>query len=924
VKDEKSYTIDSLIFASVNEEGKSSFNFSSSIISAKFDGTFVPGDLGKVISRRINRYFDIGDTTKASLTPQDFTFAISVKNHPLLHEVILPGLEEFEPVTVSGSLASTESSLKLDVNIPRIKYTGFQIDNLLFHVESDAEKIDYALTMNEASNNTIKLVRTTLNGSIQNDEALVNLVIQDSTSVEKLKLNARLISLREGDYRFTILPGGLNFNGESWSVPEDNFVRFGTYGLLFNHFDLSNDKQSLAIHTPAQTVGEEINFEFKNFELSTFSQLIEKDSSLVAGTLTGKLQTRNTSSGSAFLADLSIRSLHYHGIGVGDIELKAKNNSADNFTGDLKLTGNGNDVRVTTLYKTGEPSYISADVQIDTLTMKSLSAFIPEQMTNADGSISGKIALEGQLPDIKYNGSLRFSDASFHSVFANNYFTIKKDKITFDNKGVYFSGFTVIDSTGNNAVLNGTVFMQDLALKRFDLGLTLENFTVLNTTDKDNELFYGKLKLNSNTKVTGNISLPKIYSKTRLLEGSNFTFAIPESKMSTNRGEGVVAFTDPQNKINNILTREKGEEETTAELKGIDLLADVEVNRNSTLKILIDPVSGDSLVLKGDATLSFGMDASGKTSLTGTYTVSEGSYRVSLQDIIRKDFAIKNGSTINWNGDPLEADINIDAVYEKKTSAADLVAGQIGGLSEKEKNTYKQALPFQVILHMKGALLKPQISFEIDLPPRYRGAMGGTVYAKLTQLNNDPSELNKQVFALLVLGRFIQEDPLASSGGSGGIASVARTSVSKILSQQLNKFSDQYIRGVEVNFDLQSYDDYSSGTAEAKTQLAIGIKKQLFNDRVSVEVGSMVDLSNNSSQRNTNELASDVTVEYKLDENGTYRLKAFRQNQYEDVIEGPLNVTGLGIIYTRDFDLWKNLFNGVDESEDTQVPLRND
>ena len=223
---------------------------------------------------------------------------------------------------------------------------------------------------------------------------------------------------------------------------------------------------------------------------------------------------------------------------------------------------------------------------------------------------------------------------------------------------------------------------------------------------------------------------------------------------------------------------------------------------------------------------------------------------------------------------------------------------------------------------MKGALLKPTISFEIDLPPKYRGAMGGTVYAKLNQLNADPSELNKQVFALLVLGRFVQEDPLASSGGGGGINSVARSSVSKFLSQQLNRFSDKFIKGVELNFDLQSYDDYTTGTSEARTQLAVGIKKQLFNERVSVEVGSMVDLSNKNNQTNANELASDVTVEYRLSDDGTYRLKAFRQNQYQDVIEGPLNVTGMGLIYNRDFDKWQNLFRRTKSEDDINVPLK--
>jgi hypothetical protein len=923
IKEGRPYSIDSLLFASINEEGKSSMSFSSSIISAKFDGSFAPGDLGNVITNEINMYFDIGDTIDKKLKNQNFTFEINIKNHPLLREVILPGLEEFEPIEIKGKLDSQNNIMTLDASIPRIKYSGINVDSLKFSANTDPEKINYSLTLGEASNPTIKIISTTLSGEIKDDEAGITLNMKDSSSEEKILLNAKFTSLREGDYHLTILPEGLRLNGTVWNVPEDNFIRFGKNGLLFNHFQLTNNEQFLAIHTPAQKIDEEITIEFKKFQLFTFSQLVEKDSSLVSGELTGTFQTKKVNNVSAFIADLKINSFAFHEIPVGDIKLHAENKSPTEYSAKLNLSGNDNNVDVDASYNTSSPPELDASVNINSLTLKTISAFSNNQISNPKGKITGNIKVKGPTTSPQIDGKINFEDAGFHSLFANNYFNLKNEKISFDSKGIYFTQFTIADSLDHKAVLNGKIEIENLKITKFDLNAKLNEFVALNTTEENNKLFFGKLILTSNTTISGNISLPKIYSKTKLMEGSYLTVAIPESKVTTDRGEGVVVFTDPKNKISPILTRETNVAETQSEIKGIDLSADLEVDRNSTLKILVDPVSGDSLVLKGDATLSFGIDPSGKTSLTGTFTIADGSYRVSLQDLIRKDFKIKSGSTIAWNGGPMDAEINIDAVHEQKTSPIDLVAGQIGGLSEQEKNTYKQALPFQVVLHMTGPLLKPIISFEIDLPPKYRGAMGGTVYAKLTQLNSDPSELNKQVFALLVLGRFIQEDPLASSGPGGGINSVARTSVSKFLSQQLNRFSNKYLKGVELNFDLQSYDDYTTGTAEARTQLAVGLKKQLFNERVSVEVGSMVDLSNNTGQGNTNELASDVTVEYKLGP-GTYRLKAFRQNQYEDVIEGPLNVTGLGLIYTKDFDYWKDLFKRSDPEEDFIAPLKND
>ncbi len=174
-------------------------------------------------------------------------------------------------------------------------------------------------------------------------------------------------------------------------------------------------------------------------------------------------------------------------------------------------------------------------------------------------------------------------------------------------------------------------------------------------------------------------------------------------------------------------------------------------------------------------------------------------------------------------------------------------------------------------------------------------------------LNDDPSTLNKQVFALLVLGRFVQENPLQSE--SVGASALVRSTVGNFLSSQLNKLSSKVIPGVEMNFDIQSYDDFQTGEAQGRTQVEVGVKKQLFNERLSVQIGGTVDVEGERAKQNSaSDIASDVTVEYKLTEDGRYRLKGFRHNQYEGALEGHLIETGAGVVYVRDFNKWKEFF----------------
>jgi translocation and assembly module TamB len=305
--------------------------------------------------------------------------------------------------------------------------------------------------------------------------------------------------------------------------------------------------------------------------------------------------------------------------------------------------------------------------------------------------------------------------------------------------------------------------------------------------------------------------------------------------------------------------------------------------------------------------LSFSIDRSGKMSLTGAYHLDDGSYLVSLRSVVKRKFDILSGSTIIWDGDPLGAKISINAKHTVRTSPYDLVAGQMSGLSESESAGYKQRYPFWVMLKLRGEILHPSISFEIQLPPEEKDVLGGALNQKLTMLNEDESALNKQVFALLVLGRFVQENPFQSEWG--GTSAIVRTTVGKFLSSQLNQLTSRVIHGVEVDFDIQSYDDYQTGEAMGRTEVGIGIRKELFKDRLSVQLGGTLDIEGEQAKQNSaSDITSDIQIEYKLTKDGHYRLKGFRHNQYEGAIEGQLVETGLGVVFVRDFNQWRHLF----------------
>jgi hypothetical protein len=211
------------------------------------------------------------------------------------------------------------------------------------------------------------------------------------------------------------------------------------------------------------------------------------------------------------------------------------------------------------------------------------------------------------------------------------------------------------------------------------------------------------------------------------------------------------------------------------------------------------------------------------------------------------------------------------------------------------------------------------VTFDIELPEgNYPVApeVITTVQARLAQLSREESEVNKQAFALVLLNRFISDDPLTSMSGGTSAESYARQSVSKLLSQQLNDFSANLLSGVDLNFDLESEEDYSTGQLQNRTDLNVSASKRLLDDRITVSVGSNFELEGTPqpSEKASN-IAGDISVEYQLSKDGRYLVRAYRKNEYEVAVEGHVVKTGVSFVLQLDYDKFKEILKSNKEKE---------
>lgn len=908
IKNNKRYVIDSLVYVSVNIEDQTHISIESPVVAGQFDGTISLTNLPDVLKEHFSHYFSLqSENPTGNQTLQEFSFQVDVRDPSTLTDIFFPELRQLSVGTIKGHFNNILRDLSVTIELPRIKYGDIVIDSLSFLLKSDSLKLHTALNVKSISDSTFHISNLHLGALAENDS--INVILQSSRNdgFMKMYLAGVFNSVVDG-YKFRFNENGIIFQNVAWNIPSDNFISFAKKKFFVNNIVMQGAGQSLSVGSADETNERSpLRIEFNNFDLSTLSQIVERKRGWIGGILNGNVILQNFEKQMAFTSDMTIKNFTFTQMTIGDITLHANNQTENLYEVNVDISGNGNQISLVGKYRSVVGgSELDMKLNFTTMNLATIEPFTFGNVQRLSGTMTGSLNMIGTLKKPVITGELNFSNAAFNPKILDSYLRLNRGRIVFDDKGIDFTSFDLVDTLGNVASLSGHLLTDDFREFKYDFKIKTNNFLVLNKPFSRDALYYGTVILDSDISVKGDKEKQIVNVSAELEKGTDLAVVLPESELVVEERKGIVRFVNKKIPLNSIMQRRNPRsvsDTTDAKLSTMELTSNITVNKDSKLRILIDPISGDSLVIRGEATMSFTVDPSGKITLTGRYEILDGSYQLSFGDFIRREFAIAKGSSLTWFGSPFDAEVDITAIYTVKTTVLDLIQDQLTGISQEERNKYKQEIPIQVYLMMKGKLLTPDIHFKLDLPPDKRGVLSGTVYAKLNELNGQESELNKQVFALLVLGRFISESPLASSGGNGNVSGFARSSASQILSEQLNRLSKEYISGVDLNVGVESYEDYSSGNAEGRTELQLALSKQLFNERMTVQVGGNVDLEGQRSQKNSlNNFAGDLKVMYKLTEDGRWQMQVFRQNTYEGAIDGEITKTGAGIVYTIDFN----------------------
>jgi translocation and assembly module TamB len=900
---------DSLLVRGYQDSGLTHIAVNSSPLDALVKGKYNYLQLGTIFQQEGLRY--ISNTPSPDTLSYSIDMAAELKPDPM-YLVFLPGLFFDKNISMRGRIDDnrTDSSRYVDISAPGITYNGTTLAKLKLNAVDVNDSLRFVVTADTIRAGAIQLYSTAIRGGLHKSNLSANLSTLDKAGTERFAFsvkgnkNNELYNLQFADQ--------VKLNYENWQVNGNNNVAIGTAGFNVSQFSISKGTEQVSINSAGTELNAPIDLKVERFGLDNITALYNADSVQLTGQLNASVRVADFDKSVPTLdGTVTVDNLKYQQIPIGRIDVKATTSAAGAVTLAGALTGYGNNVSLNGTY---DQQTLNAQLNLNPVRFQTIEPFVMGQLKNSSGYIYGPINITGSVAKPEWNGSLRFDSIRTRLTQFGTALHIHNQTIDLKYPVISFNQFTIRDSVNHELIVNGTLTQRKDIIPEGDLTVKTKDFVVMNSTSAANNMLYGTAIIDVDAKIRGPLAGPDITGSIGLKDGSNVTFVKQPIIATAKERENIIQFVD-MDTVKTEFIAPPVQRRTEYALLRYDL--NISISKEAQFNVIIDPLTRDELQVRGAAELNAGVAPNGEISLSGAYNLSRGSYQMNYQ-FLRRKFDLQEGSTLVFSGDPMDAVADITAIYDVDAAPFDLITNEVSDNSGIDSRLYSQRIPFQVMLRITGRISAPQLAFDIKIKENTAGlnyTFATTIDNKLQQLRGDPSSMNRQVFGLLLMGRFIGDqstDFFTNIGGSSGYGAdeIVKESVSRFLTDAVNQVAANLIQGVDINVDLATAQDYS--TATERTDLNVAFSKRFLNDRLSVTVGKSFTVEGDNAgvkTQNANQgFIPDISTTYKLSRDGRYMLKVYQRNQYEAILDGYFIETGVSFSLVMDYNKFREIF----------------
>jgi hypothetical protein len=906
--------LDSVYLHSSEEGTKKKLTVESNDIVATIKGDYQLTKLPYSVQYYLSKYLPNYISAPTKTAPdQNLTFEIKTKSVDSLLGVTTKILHGFDNSSIKGSLNTFQHRLTLNATSPFGAIGNYNMHDI--SVSGDGNFNSLALN---AEVDKVVLGDSFLTGSLSmtttigNDSMRFNIATSSPETNISVTLNGQAVAHGDSLF-FSLAPSEFFLNQVKWNIPAGNYIIYSNNYLLVENLRLESGLQKIIFSTERSGSDQTLSATIHELDLSQFGAWGGLAAYQPDGRINGNIKIDKLFSKFFISADIKATGVKFGNDTLGNI------NIAGNYDGEKKLVSLDPSTGIyrgnASVSASGNMSFyketyqnINGKIQFTNTPLSWTSSFLIGYISKIGGALNGTVNIGGtsQYPDIY--GNLGFTDAQMKIDFLGTTYTIPEGNVRITKDTIDLGEIIVHDIYKNTATLTGYIKHTHFKDMKLALRARSPQFQVIDLQSFENQIFYGNLIASFNPlSITGTFDNVNININKAIATQKSHIF-LPMSSSTGSASYSYVTFKSYGKQQEGV---KKNKNKLSINFNNTEL------NDNVELTLVLDPTTGDAINAKGSGTMQLEIPNGNDIRMFGTYNIEEGDYIFTLKKVeFKRIFKLEPGSTIRFKGTLPSTEMNVDGIYTVKARLYDLLNDadkQSGVMTSGEVTDAKTKQDVNVILHMKGTLASPRLSYNIDLADNH--SMGTYAYTRLERLNQDDAQLFNQVASLLLIGTFVPQEGISQTTATTTALNTAGDVVSAAASSQITNLINKILGDKNLQIDLKYAQEALNDPTGSlvRNELSLAVKKNYLNDRLIVELGGKSDWGRPASTSSTTNfnLTGDFRIQYLLTSAGLLRMDLFRTSDYDVTLNQDVIRSGVGIGWRKPFDNLSELFHSA-------------
>ena len=898
--EDQGYALDNLTILAGQVGSEKEVRIQSPFLTATVRGDYsyqtIPASVVQIAQRYIPSLVTLKKKYRQSLN-NNFKFDIQLHDAELFKKMFFVPLEMHFPASLKGYVSDLNGQLRIEGSFPGLTYNGTRYESatLLFENPGDHIKcqIRGGMLMNSGAMLNLSLdteaqedrLRTVLNWGNNTDVTYGGQV----SAVTHFYKTEGPKPILQADVE--ILPTTVVLNDTVWNI-RSSHVAVDSGRVYVDNFLFERPGQHLRIDGKiTQEPTDSCIIDLKNIDVQYVLDIVQFDDIEFGGLATGKVHLKNILDVPDMRTHLKVHNFAVNKGLMGEADIRG---AWDNELPGIRLEAHMEEKNLSSTHVTGfvSPQLKALDLHInaDSTNLDLLVPYFDGIFSELDARATGFVRLHGGFKTLDFDGGVKVNlDAKVDAL--NTYIQLHNDSVHLRPGEFALHNARIFDREGNSGRITGALRHTHLKNLNYQFDIQSNNLLLYHTTDPGDMLFYGKVYGTGTLSLDGGNNAMNVDAN--LTTGPKTTFTYVTGLTTEATSNQFITFVDktPKRVQDDIKTEfyhfsdASQKEEDDGPPMDLRIQMNIDATPDANMKVVMDPVAGDNITARGNGNFQVSYYNKGDFRMFGNYTIDSGMYKLSMQEIIRKDFSLQSGSTVTFTGDPYQANLDVQAVYTvNSVSLSDL---------STDASLNQSTVKVNCLMNLTGSLASPTIKFDLELP-----TISEEDRELVRSATSTEEQMNTQIIYLLGIGKFYAYDYNENTNqSSSATSSLAFSTLSGQLNNMLSQVMENKNWNIGANFST-GQEGWSDVEAEAILSGRLLNNRLLINGNFGYRENVMA---------NTN-FVGDFEAVWLLTKNGEFRLRGYNQTNDRYFTKSTLTTQGIGFIYKKDFNRWHDLF----------------